>query len=312
MNKVWLTGDAVVDLIPDTPTTYLKCPGGAPANVAVGVARLGGHCGFFGRVGLDPLGKFMKQTLLDESVDVENLKLDEAQRTSTVLVDLDEHGERTFTFMVKPSADQFMKKDDIPQFEAGQWLHACSIALANEPSRTSTLEAIQRMKQVGGFVSFDPNLREEVWQNPNELTSVVMKAVALADVVKFSEEELMLLTGTTSIEAGIEQLAPLELKLIVITQGEHGALVIFNGKAFRVSATTVKVIDTTGAGDAFVCGLLARLSQQAEWLHEDIVLNAVEWGNACGGLATTEKGAMTALPTRTTLDRLLSLRVTKE
>lgn len=312
MNKVWLTGDAVVDLIPDTPTTYLKCPGGAPANVAVGVARLGGHCGFFGRVGLDPLGKFMKQTLLDESVDVENLKLDEAQRTSTVLVDLDEHGERTFTFMVKPSADQFMKKDDIPQFEAGQWLHACSIALANEPSRTSTLEAIQRMKQVGGFVSFDPNLREEVWQNPNELISVVMKAVALADVVKFSEEELMLLTGAPSIEAGIEQLAPLELKLIVITQGEHGALVIFNGKAFRVSATTVKVIDTTGAGDAFVCGLLARLSQQAEWLHEDIVLNAVEWGNACGGLATTEKGAMTALPTRKTLDRLLSLRVTKE
>lgn len=312
MNKVWLTGDAVVDLIPDTPTTYLKCPGGAPANVAVGVARLGGHCGFFGRVGLDPLGKFMKQTLLDENVDVENLKLDKAQRTSAVLVDLDEHGERTFTFMVKPSADQFMQKDDIPQFEAGQWLHACSIALANEPSRTSTLEAIQRMKQVGGFVSFDPNLREEVWQNPNELISVVMKAVALADVVKFSEEELMLLTGAPSIEAGIEQLVPLELKLIVITQGEHGALVIFNGKAFRVSATTVKVIDTTGAGDAFVCGLLARLSQQAEWLQEDIVLNAVEWGNACGGLATTEKGAMTALPTRTTLDRLLSLRVTKE
>ncbi|WP_394251891.1 aminoimidazole riboside kinase [Vibrio profundi] len=312
MNKVWLTGDAVVDLIPDTPTTYLKCPGGAPANVAVGVARLGCHCGFFGRVGLDPLGKFMKQTLLDENVDVESLKLDKAQRTSTVLVDLDEHGERTFTFMVKPSADQFMQKEDIPQFEAGQWLHACSIALANEPSRTSTLEAIQRMKQVGGFVSFDPNLREEVWQNPNELISVVMKAVALADVVKFSEEELMLLTGAPSIEAGIEQLAPLELKLIVITQGEHGALVIFNGKAFRVSATTVKVIDTTGAGDAFVCGLLARLSQQAEWLHEDIVLNAVEWGNACGGLATTEKGAMTALPTRTTLDRLLSSRVTKE
>jgi len=309
MNKVWLTGDAVVDLIPDTPTTYLKCPGGAPANVAVGIARLGGNCGFFGRVGLDPLGKFMKQTLSEERVDVLNLKLDKAQRTSTVLVDLDEQGERTFTFMVKPSADQFMQKEDIPQFEAGQWLHACSIALANEPSRTSTLEAIQRMKQVGGFVSFDPNLREEVWQNPDELVSVVMKAVALADVVKFSEEELMLLTGTQSIDAGIQQLKPLEIKLIVITQGEHGALVIFNGEAFRVSATSVDVIDTTGAGDAFVCGLLARLSQQTEWLTQDIIVNAVEWGNACGGLATTEKGAMTALPSRPTLEQLLSSRV---
>ena len=83
-----------------------------------------------------------------------------------------------------------MQKEDIPQFEAGQWLHACSIALANEPSRTSTLEAIQRMKQVGGFVSFDPNLREEVWQNPSEIKPIVMKAVELADVVKLSEDEL--------------------------------------------------------------------------------------------------------------------------
>ncbi|MGF1756155.1 PfkB family carbohydrate kinase, partial [Vibrio makurazakiensis] len=161
MNKVWLTGDAVVDLIPDTPITYLKCPGGAPANVAVGVARLGGECGFFGRVGLDPLGQFMKQTLNEENIDVSYLLLDEKQRTSTVLVDLDSDGERTFTFMVKPSADQFMQISDIPEFGAGEWLHACSIALANEPSRASTFEAIKRMKQAGGFVSFDPNLRQE-------------------------------------------------------------------------------------------------------------------------------------------------------
>ena len=123
MNKVWLTGDAVVDLIPETAITYLKCPGGAPANVAVGMARLGGNCAFFGRVGQDPFGLFIRDTLAAEGVDVTHLLLDKAQRTSTVLVDLDDTGERTFTFMVKPSADQFVEKSDIPLFSSGEWLH---------------------------------------------------------------------------------------------------------------------------------------------------------------------------------------------
>lgn len=110
MNKVWVTGDAVVDLIPEGDAHYLKCPGGAPANVAVAIARLGGNSAFFGRVGNDPMGRFMQSTLNDENVSTEYLLLDKNQRTSTVVVDLDEHSERSFTFMVKPSADQFPKR----------------------------------------------------------------------------------------------------------------------------------------------------------------------------------------------------------
>lgn len=153
MNKVWLTGDAVVDLIPDSDHTYLKCPGGAPANVAVGIARPGGNCAFFGRVGDDPLGRFMANVLNKENVDTTSLKLDPEQRTSTVIVDLDDQGERSFTFMVKPSADQFTQLVDIPSFEAKQWLHCCSIALANEPSRSTTLAAMKALKETNGFVT---------------------------------------------------------------------------------------------------------------------------------------------------------------
>ncbi|MGB5446264.1 MAG: PfkB family carbohydrate kinase, partial [Psychromonas sp.] len=104
MNKIWVTGDAVVDLIPDNENSYLKCPGGAPANVAVAISRLGGDSAFFGRVGQDPLGRFMREVLTDENVNTNNMLLDQNQRTSTVIVDLDESGERSFTFMVKPSA----------------------------------------------------------------------------------------------------------------------------------------------------------------------------------------------------------------
>ncbi|MDC5820122.1 aminoimidazole riboside kinase [Vibrio europaeus] len=301
MNRVWVTGDAVVDLIPDTESTYLKCPGGAPANVAVAIARLGGKSAFFGRVGQDPLGRFMKNTLADEQVDTEFMLLDDAHRTSTVIVDLDNAGERSFTFMVKPSADQFLAESDIPQFNAGEWLHVCSIALANEPSRSSTLEAMRQIKAAGGFVSFDPNLREEVWAEPDELKPVVSQAIELADVVKFSDDELMFLTETNTLAAGLTAVEKYHNTLVLITQGAKGALVVFDNEQRLMSGQAMKPVDTTGAGDAFVGGLLAKLSQHCDWANSSNIEAAVQWANGCGALATSQKGAMTALPTQQAL-----------
>lgn len=301
MNRVWLTGDAVVDLIPDTESTYLKCPGGAPANVAVAIARLEGRAAFFGRVGQDPLGRFMQQTLAGEKVDTELLLLDQQQRTSTVIVDLDDSGERSFTFMVKPSADQFLQPSDVPQFSAGEWLHVCSIALANEPSRSTTLEAMRQIKSAGGFVSFDPNLREEVWANPDEIQSVVNQAIELADVVKFSDDELMYLTDTDSLQAGLKAIEGYNNTLVLVTQGAKGALVVFENQQRLLAGQAVKPVDTTGAGDAFVGGLLAKLSQTTDWVNQQTIESAVKWANGCGALATTQKGAMTALPTQQAL-----------
>lgn len=305
MNTVWVTGDAVVDLIPDGENHYLKCPGGAPANVAVAIARLGGQSAFFGRVGNDPLGRFMNQTLSQEQVDSHYLILDDDQRTSTVVVDLDDSGERSFTFMVKPSADQFLQASDIPNFKQDDWLHVCSIALANEPSRSSTFEAIERIKKAGGSFSFDPNLRPEVWQKPQEMVATVMRAVANADVVKFSEEELTLLTQTDSIEQGLNAIKTLEIPLVIITQGAKGALVVTKESQTLVSGKVVKPVDTTGAGDAFVGGLLYQLSQTPDWQKAENISLAVECAHGCGALATTQKGAMTALPNQQALKAFL-------
>lgn len=131
----------------------------APAarrNVAVGVARLGGDSGFIGRVGDDPFGRFMRHTTAQEQVDVNYMRLDAAQRTSTVVVDLDSHGERTFTFMVRPSADLFLQPEDLPPFAAGQWLHVCSIALSAEPSRSTTFAAMEAIKRAGAMSASTP------------------------------------------------------------------------------------------------------------------------------------------------------------
>ena len=260
--------------------------------------RLLGKSAFFGRVGNDPFGTFMEVTLQNEGVNTERLVKDPEQRTSTVVVDLDDQGERSFTFMVKPSADQFMSVDDIPEFKKNEWLHVCSISLANEPSRSSTFEAIRRMKAAGGYISFDPNLRDEVWQDPSEIKSVVMKAVELADVVKFSEEELDFLTGSTSMEQGLAHIADLNNMLVLVTQGAKGVWRVFENQGVLISGRSVTPVDTTGAGDAFVGGLLAKLSQHDEWINQQVVDSAIQWANGCGALATTQKGAMTALPTQ--------------
>lgn len=306
MSKIWVLGDAVVDLIPDGEHHYLRCAGGAPANVAVGVARLGCEAGFIGRVGKDPLGKFMQETLQAEKVATEQMILDPNQRTSTVIVGLD-NGERSFTFMVNPSADQFLEVGDLPHFGANEWLHCCSIALINNPSRATTLEAIRRVKQAGGFFSFDPNLRESLWRSLDEMKTVVNSVVAMADVLKFSEEELTLLTNTTTLEQATKAItAQYPDKLIIITLGKDGAIYHLNGESKIIAGKALQPVDTTGAGDAFVSGLLAGLSQQTDWKNEQALTEIIRKANASGALATTAKGAMSALPNKQQLDAFLA------
>ncbi|WP_373777250.1 aminoimidazole riboside kinase [Glaesserella sp.] len=306
MSKIWVLGDAVVDLIPDGESHYLRCAGGAPANVAVGVSRLGVESGFIGRVGNDPLGKFMQQTLRAENVSTEHMILDPKQRTSTVIVGLDD-GERSFTFMVNPSADQFLEVSDLPTFHTGEWLHCCSIALINDPSRSTTIEAIRRIKEAGGFFSFDPNLRESLWASLDEMKQVVNSVVAMADVLKFSEEELTLLTNTTTLDDATKAITTqYPNKLIIITLGKDGAIYHLNGESKIVAGKALKPVDTTGAGDAFVSGLLAGLSQAENWKQESVLIDVIRKANASGALATTAKGAMSALPNKIQLEEFLA------
>ena len=250
--KIWVLGDAVVDLLPDGEGRLLQCPGGAPANVAVGVARLGGDSGFIGRVGDDPFGRFMRHTLAQEQVDVNYMRLDAAQRTSTVVVDLDSHGERTFTFMVRPSADLFLQPEDLPPFAAGQWLHVCSIALSAEPSRSTTFAAMEAIKRAGGYVSFDPNIRSDLWQDPQDLRDCLDRALALADAIKLSEEELAFISGSDDIVSGIARLnARFQPTLLLVTQGKAGVQAALRGQVSHFPARPVVAVDTTGAGDVF-------------------------------------------------------------
>ncbi|CAD5690760.1 TPA: aminoimidazole riboside kinase [Escherichia coli] len=301
--KVWVLGDAVVDLLPESDGRLLPCPGGAPANVAVGIARLGGTSGFIGRVGDDPFGALMQRTLLTEGVDITYLKQDEWHRTSTVLVDLNDQGERSFTFMVRPSADLFLETTDLPCWRHGEWLHLCSIALSAEPSRTSAFTAMTAIRHAGGFVSFDPNIREDLWQDEHLLRLCLRQALQLADVVKLSEEEWRLISGKTQNDRDICALAKeYEIAMLLVTKGAEGVVVCYRGQVHHFAGMSVDCVDSTGAGDAFVAGLLTGLSSTGLSTDEREMRRIIDLAQRCGALAVTAKGAMTALPCRQELE----------
>ena len=301
--KVWVLGDAVVDLLPESDGRLLPCPGGAPANVAVGIARLGGTSGFIGRVGDDPFGALMQRTLLTEGVDITYLKQDEWHRTSTVLVDLNDQGERSFTFMVRPSADLFLETTDLPCWRHGEWLHLCSIALSAEPSRTSAFTAMTAIRHAGGFVSFDPNIREDLWQDEHLLRLCLRQALQLADVVKLSEEEWRLISGKTQNDRDICALAKeYEIAMLLVTKGAEGVVVCYRGQVHHFAGMSVNCVDSTGAGDAFVAVLLTGLSSTGLSTDEREMRRIIDLAQRCGALAVTAKGAMTALPCRQELE----------
>jgi len=311
MKKIWVLGDAVIDLLPEGEMTLRQCPGGAPANVAVGVARLGGNSGFIGCVGSDPFGVSLRDVLNHEGVDTRQLFFLPDQRTSTVLVGLDQQGERSFTFMVRPSADLFVTAEHLPHFASGEILHYCSIALSAEPSRSTVLNAVEQIHAAGGWVSFDPNIREDMWHDRAEMLATIADALASADVIKLSLEELWLLSDHEDTDTALGRFTErFQPRLLLITQGKAGVTLWQQGERRDFQAPEVQPVDTTGAGDAFVAGLLAGITLSEHNLDQRLPDAVIALAQHCGALATTAKGAMTALPKREALEHKIVMPLT--
>lgn len=220
-----------------------------------------------------------------------------------MLVDLNDQGERSFTFMVRPSADLFLETTDLPCWRHGEWLHLCSIALSAEPSRTSAFTAMTAIRHAGGFVSFDPNIREDLWQDEHLLRLCLRQALQLADVVKLSEEEWRLISGKTQNDWDICALAKeYEIAMLLVTKGAEGVVVCYRGQVHHFAGMSVNCVDSTGAGDAFVAGLLTGLSSTGLSTDEREMRRIIDLAQRCGALAVTAKGAMTALPCRQELE----------
>ncbi|HET7615411.1 MAG TPA: carbohydrate kinase, partial [Bacillales bacterium] len=222
-------GEALIDWIPidERNLVYEKCPGGAPANVAVGLAKLGVESSFVGKVGKDLLGKFLRDTLKNGRVNVSSMMLSDEAKTGITFVTLDKSGERDFEFYIERSADQLLRENEIDEtlFEKYSLLHVGSISLIREPARSATIKAVKAAKASGLRVSFDPNVRMGLWPSEARAKEAIIGLLPEVDILKVSSEELSFITGQSGMEEGIEALAPYKIPLIFVTLGAEGSRV---------------------------------------------------------------------------------------
>lgn len=327
MSYVLVVGEALIDMVSqqagvplEEVTSFERCPGGAPANVAVGLARLGVPVRFVGVVGDDPFGRFLRGYLARSGVDVSGMRLTREALTTLAFAAIREGGEREFAFYRKPGADTLLQPPDLsPQVVRGAGvIHHGTITLADEPGRSSLLAALEEARRAGVTISLDVNYRASLWAHPEQARGEIERALTFANVVKVSREELELLAGTGTPEGARRLLeAHPNVALVVVTEGAGGSWAVGRGgqrasaEAFRVPA-----VDTTGAGDAFWAAFLWKLWLLAERRRCSVVEAALrctpdELGdmlrvaNAAGALTVQVRGAMTALPTRDDIEAFI-------
>ncbi|WP_064092791.1 aminoimidazole riboside kinase [Rossellomorea aquimaris] len=308
-------GEALIDFIPldSENTTYQKSPGGAPANVAVGLARLGAKSTFLGKIGDDVLGQFLVHTLNDYGVRTNQMMFTKDVRTGVVFVTNAADGERSFDFYINPSADRFLNIEDIEEddFLDHKILHFGSISMISSPSKEATHHAVKLAKENGMMISYDPNLRMGLWNSEELARETITSMLSQADVLKISEEELAFITGEHDISTGMEKLSPYNIPFVIVTLGAEGSHVYVSGSHQHIPAMKVEAIDTTGAGDAFVSGILYSLHEYKGVISSLTIEEATEmarFASVSGALAASTKGAMTALPTLEEVKKHLEIR----
>lgn len=309
-------GELLIDMVAEDigdlvgATSFHKAAGGAPANVAVGVVRLGRQAGFVGCVGDDPFGRFLRQTLEREGVVTDGLRTTNQAPTTLALVSRAASGERDFQFYRSPGADTLLDASMIDDalLRRAKIVHVGTLSLTHEPARGATYHAIRRAREFGALVSVDPNLRAPLWNGDLERARrEMLELIGYANILKISEEELAFVTGATAISTGIGQLWHDGLHLAVVTMGDQGCWFRSHNDEGHIDGFAVQAIDTTGAGDSFVAGVLSMLLD----LHVDVanpdpatLRRALRLANAAGALTTTALGAIPALPGMTDVTRL--------
>jgi len=317
MPKALCIGELLIDFVSTTPDVtlaaapgFVKAPGGAPANVAVGLAKLCIDVGFIGKVGADAFGDFLRETLAQHRVNTDSLIADATARTTLAFVATRSDGMKDITFYRHPGADIRLSPDelDADAIQSAALFHYGSVSLSHSPSREATLEAIKAAKTGGALLSYDANLRLMLWDDADDAKRWIWEVMPYADVVKISEEEWEFIMGDVSFATGAKRILEQQgASLVVVTLGEKGCYYTNGSAEGAVDGFAAKVVDTLGAGDAFVAAMLSQLLQH-ENLHslDTSQLNAImRYANAAGALATQKVGVIPALPTAAEIEAFL-------
>ena len=314
MKRVVAIGELLIDFVPqqkgrrlDEVTHFERVAGGAPANVAAAVARLGGRAAMISQVGEDAFGTHILRVLQENGVDTSYVFRTSRANTGLAFVSLDEAGNREFSFFRNPSADLFLDEKQITPEMADECaaLHFCSVDLVDWPVRGAHRRAIALAQQAGALISFDPNVRLPLWNDPAECRETIRAFLPEADIVKLSDDELAFVTGCTDEREAARRLFEGRCRLLLVTKGMHGSAAYTPHAMAFAETVPVPVVDTTGAGDSFIGSFLYQLTRdgvtaaELETLSSERLAGYLRFSAQYASLTVQQKGAVMA-----TLDAL--------
>ena len=274
-------------------------PGGAPANVAVVVSRLGGESAFVGCVGDDQYVRLLRDTLVRNGVCADGLQVTDQANTTLAIVTVDPDGERSFSFYRKPGADtRIDAARAIRDSRETGILHFGSVSLTDPACREAVTSAVRAAREAGALISYDPNYRASLWESEDEAVRQMRAVLPLCDIVKISDEETGLICGVEDPEKALEKLASSGIRLAVVTLGAHGAVWRCGNLTGKVPGFRVSVADTNGAGDTFFGAFLSRIAARGglEGLTEEELNGYVRFANKAASITASRPGAIPAMP----------------
>ncbi|UYP01366.1 carbohydrate kinase [Oceanotoga sp. DSM 15011] len=313
MNNIFCIGELLIDMVCTDKKglkygkKFEKKAGGAPANVAVAVSKLGGSSYFLGQVGKDFFGDFLIESLESYGVNIDMMI--QKDTTTIALVGIDEFGERNFDFLRGGDGNYSYDLINFDRINDNDIIHFGSATgfLGGELEKTY-FKLLNFANENNIFISFDPNYRDTLIEDKflNDFIDKCIEFIKLSDFVKLSDDELFLITKRDTLEEGIEFLHDLGVKVITITLGDKGTLLSINKTKKIIPSISINQVDSTGAGDAFVGAVLFKLSSFdnkkdisfEEW--EDIILFA----NKVGAITCSNYGAIESIPTLNEVDNL--------
>ncbi len=287
---------------------YEANPGGAPCNVLAMLCKLGHKTAFIGKVGDDIFGHELREVLGEIGIEHKGLVTDREVRTTLAFVKTFEDGDRDFSFYRNPGADMMLTKEEIDTelIRSSRIFHFGTLSMTHEPARTATLYALDEAKGAGLIISFDPNIREPLWNSMEEARVQVMKSLEYCDVLKISDNEILWLTGLDDYTEGVEWIfARYKMRLVTVSLGKSGSMAFYRKdpessgyiKAEAKPFIRKDTIETTGAGDTFGgCILHHVLEKGLEDLREADLKEMLTFANSAASIITTRRGALRVMP----------------
>lgn len=278
-------------------------PGGAPCNVLSMLNNLGKKTSFIGKVGNDQFGKTLKKALEELGIGTENLLMDNEVHTTLALVHTFADGDRDFSFYRNPGADMMLTVDELnlDLVRDTRIFHFGTLSMTHDGIRATTKKAIEAAKEAGALISFDPNLREPLWDSLDNAKEQVRWGLGKCDVLKISDNEIQWLTGEEDFTAGVKKIREeFPIPLILVSMGRDGSRAYYGDHYVEVAPFLQKnTIETTGAGDTFcACILNYVLDHGLEALTDEQLKEMLTFANAAASIITTRKGALRVMPTR--------------